>query len=395
MQKKSGSSTTKPPYVVKRTPAKFFTYRGEGVREMNWGRVTAANKVISNAHFYVHNRVPPPAVDPNTWQLEVSGSALRQPRSFSYEDLLAMPAVTIVSTLECGANGRRFFPKLAPAEAGSTWEPVSGSEWRFGAIGVARWTGVRLLDVLEAAGIDQSSAVDVAVTGLDEIGYSHVVPAGKACADDTLLVYAMNGRPLPPDHGYPCRVFFSGWGGNANVKWLGSIVVSATPIPLPHAQITQVLIGPDYPEPVVVTVQNVKSAFELDWDTTLTLPEDGVIELSGRAWSGAGPIALVEVCARQEVERGEWREVWDPPWLSAELDQPGLAETAWTRFTLRWQGAKVGYYKLMARATDAQGNVQPAPDEVPWNQHGLLYNGHVGHPVTLVPPGSGCMAAGD
>jgi DMSO/TMAO reductase YedYZ molybdopterin-dependent catalytic subunit len=304
-----------------------------------------------------------------------------------------MPPVTIVRTLECGANGRRFFPRLAPPDTG-TWLPVAGSEWHFGAVGAASWTGVRLLDVLEATGIDHSIARDVLATGLDEIQYSHVVPASKACAEDSLLVYAMNGRPLPPDHGYPCRTFFSGWGGNSDVKWLGSIVVSKTSITLPPHQKTQVLMGPDYPKQEVVTVQNVKSAFALDWEATLTLPENGVIELSGRAWSGAGEIVGVEVCIRQEVERGEWRAVWDPPWQAAELDRSGPDITAWTGFTVEWRDAAVGHYQVMARATDAQGNTQPAPEAVPWNQYGLLYNGHVGYPVTVIPAGVGCTAGG-
>jgi DMSO/TMAO reductase YedYZ molybdopterin-dependent catalytic subunit len=380
---------------VKRTPATFFTYRGPGVREMNWGRLTAANKLVSNAHFYVHNRKPPPIVDPDTWQLQVSGSALSQPYSFSYADLLAMPSVTIVRELECGANGRRFFPRLAPPHTG-TWLPVSGSEWRFGAVGVASWTGVRMRDVLDKAGVDRTAAFDVLATGLDDIQYSHVVPASKAYAEDSLIVYGMNGRPLPPDHGYPCRTFFSGWGGNSDVKWLGSLVVSTKSIPLPPHQATQILTGPDYPVPVVVTVQNVKSAFELDWDVTLTLPENGVIELSGRAWSGAGRIVGVEVCVRQEVERGKWQAVWDPPWRAAELDRTRPEAAAWTRFTLDWRDVAVGSYQLMARATDEQGNVQPAPDEVPWNQYGLLYNGHVGHGVTVVSAGAGgCHATGE
>lgn len=386
-----------PRYVVKPTPATYFTYRGQGAREMSWGRLTAANEVVSNAHFYVHNRTPPPRLDPDTWRLEVSGPPLNEPRYFSYADLLAMPPTSVVSVMECAANGRRFFPKLAPPDSG-TWLPIAGSEWRFGAVGAATWTGARLRDVLQAAGIDQNSAVDVLISSLDGVQYSHVVPAERAYADDSLLVYSMNEKPLPPDHGFPCRAFFSGWGGNSDVKWVGSITVSPTPLPLPDHQTSQVLKGPGYPpDGEVVTVQNVNSALELDWDATLPLPENGVIELSGRAWSGAGLVVSVEVCVQQEVERGKWQPVWDPPWRPLELQPypPAPAPAAWARFTLEWSDAKAGHYQVMSRATDDKGNVQPDPDEVAWNEYGLLYNGHVGYPITLVPAGVGCVHSGE
>jgi DMSO/TMAO reductase YedYZ molybdopterin-dependent catalytic subunit len=374
------------PYVRKPTPAEFFTYRGPGAREMNWGELSVADAVVATERFYVHNRQPPPEIDIAAWQLTVAGPAPSQTHSFSYDDLRALPAVTLIRAMDCGSNGRRFFPKLAPHPDAAQWLPVAGSAWRFGAMGAATWTGVRLADVLNAAGVDAAAAVDVQVTSLDSSQYSHVVPAARAYAADSLVAYAMNEEPLLPDHGYPCRAFFSGWGGNANVKWLSRIAVSATPLPLPPAQLMQRLIGPDYPEPRMVTMQNVKSAFELDWDATLALPGDGVIDLRGRAWSGVGRIVQVEVQVEQLDAAGAWQPVWDPSWRAATLDLASPAAEAWVPFTVRWTEAKVGYYRLMARATDETGATQPPPEAVPWNQYGLLYNGHVGHPVTIVPP---------
>jgi sulfane dehydrogenase subunit SoxC len=240
-------------------------------------------------------------------------------------------------------------------------------------MGMGKWTGARLCDVLRPLSVTLSSAKWVTVTGYDVIGdgqdsyhYAHTVPIAKALDPNTLLVYALNGEPLPIDNGFPVRALFPGWGANSNVKWVKNITVSKEEsMPIPPAQKGQVIDG------APITQQNVKSAFELDWNTTVTLKQGQEFVMTGRAWSGAGSITRVEVKLDE-----------DTGWSQAKLLDEAKP-LCWVRFQASGK-AKYGYYKLMSRATDSQGNTQPPPEDVKWNQNGLLYNGHIGHPVVVV-----------
>ncbi|WP_322665973.1 sulfite oxidase [Dendronalium sp. ChiSLP03b] len=366
----SNASKTKGSKILKPLPPGYISH-SKGTLEMNWETMYGRGYLVPNDWFYVHNRNTPPAFDPSTWRLRIEGTGVSVPCEFTYDEIIAMPSISVTSAIECAANGRRFFE-----EAYNT--PLSGTRWRLGAIGVAEWTGVPLSILLERAGL-KSTARDVLVEGadlasLDEKGtqskFSSVVPIAKATADNSLIVYAMNGEPLPPDHGQPCRVIFPGWAGNANVKWIERIEVSETPIYTQWVLNQMVLIGPDYPaispyKGKLITYQNVKSAFELAWPATLSA---GNYLLRGRSWSGKGKIVRVEV----SLDGGR-------TWQFARLREPNFP-FAWVRWDIDWNPTP-GKYSLQARATDNLGNTQPST--VPWNDVGLLYGGVVSHPVTV------------
>ena len=129
-----------------------------------------------------------------------------------------MPSATITADLECAGNGRAFFDP-----------PVAGIQWAKGAIGNARWTGVRMADVLKRAGVKTTGRF-VTMNGADRpLGtmpdFIRQVPMEKAMHADTLLAYEMNGQPLPPLHGFPLRAIVPGWEGAYSVKWLTSLRV--------------------------------------------------------------------------------------------------------------------------------------------------------------------------
>jgi DMSO/TMAO reductase YedYZ molybdopterin-dependent catalytic subunit len=196
------------------------------------------------------------------------------------------------------------------------------------------------------------------------------MPIAKAMGDDTLLVFAMNGQPLLPDHGFPMRVLVPGWVGVANTKWVGRIEVSEKPLFSAWNTESYILVGPGYkPSPPaigpILSFQNVKSAFELPWDGEVPA---GRRLLRGRSWSGHAKIRNVEVSLDREVT-----------WQAARLREPNIGQ-AWVRWDLDWD-ARPGPYSLRARATDEQGNTQPAG--VPWNDQGYLYGAVVGHPITV------------
>jgi DMSO/TMAO reductase YedYZ molybdopterin-dependent catalytic subunit len=383
-------------FVVQATPSWYFIQRENGSQEMKWGPVGRAvldgqpggyGEFVPNDRMYIHNRARPPAIDRRTWRLKLTGDALTRPRSFTYDELLAMPSVTVKRVIDCGANCAAFFPKLPPGGADDRWLPVGYTQWHFGAVGAAEWTGVRVKDVLAAAGVE--SPLDVKFTGLDVISnpsfpggkvhYSQVAPAEKVLKDDTLLVYRMNGKDLPVDHGYPLRLLLSGWVAVTYVKWLGEIQASKQHIPVTGLQTRHALVGPAYPKPASLTVGPVRSAIEHDPEITLA---PGDITLRGRAWSGSGAIESVDVSVEKLASPGRW--VTEMPWRRVTLlntPEPLM----WVRFEVPWNGVKPGQYRVMSRAKDKAGNVQPRPEDVVWNQHGLGYNGHYPLDLIVVP----------
>jgi sulfane dehydrogenase subunit SoxC len=347
--------------VVKPTPAEFFNDFGSN-KEMRFEVMYKRGYVVPNELFFVRNHSRTARVDLATWRLRVEGSGVSNAREFTYDEILALPSVSVTRFIECAGNGRSFFEAAYGKRA-------QGGQWKLGAIGVAEWTGVPLREVLERVGLKRS-ARDVMPEGVDELKVRRPIPIAKALADDTLLVYAMNGQTLLPDHGFPLRALIPGWIGVANVKWLGRIEVSEQPLFSAWNTESYVLIGPDYkPNPPAkgpaLTQQNVKSAFELPWDGTLLA---GRQLLRGRSWSGQGKISKVEVSLDRAVS-----------WQAARLREPNVTQ-AWVRWDLDWD-ARPGSYSLRARATDERGNKQPAI--TPFNDQGYLYNGIVGHPVTV------------
>src|SRR5436305_1662735 len=138
--------------------------------------------------------------------------------------------------------------------------------------GVAEWTGVPLGAVLELARVRRDTPRDilnVLVEGLDSVKVNRPMSLAKALEDDTLLAYAMNGEPVPPDHGFPVRAIVPGWVGISNVKWVGRIEVRDSAIEVPTTTKTYVLDGPEYPSKVVLRLQTLKSAVALPWGATL------------------------------------------------------------------------------------------------------------------------------
>jgi sulfane dehydrogenase subunit SoxC len=345
---------------VKAVPADLFIRRGDNA-EMRWGAVRASDYLTPVGAFFVRSQSTTPVIDPDAWTLTIDGDAVRQPRVLGLEELKRLPQVTYVRALECAGNGRCFFRR---AHGRMPW----GHPWGLGAIGVAEWTGVRMADVLALAGMGPR-ACSVTAEGLDRVRVRRPLPVRKALEEDTLLVWAMNGEALTPDHGAPLRLLVSGWAGAASIKWLGRITVSATPTWTPWNTQLYVLTGGGYGtvdgrHPIPVEEQTVKSALALEPGHLL---RPGTSVIRGRAWSPRGSIARVDI----SIDSSSWRP--------AQLREPNLPR-AWTRFEFSWN-AEPGDHVLRTRATDDHGYAQP--EEVPWNDHGYLFGGVVEHAVRV------------
>ena len=313
------------------------------------------------SHFFVRQHATTPVLDARTWRLRVEGNALQRPVELGFDDLLRLPSRSVTCFVECAGNGRGFFTELMGKVA-------SGTQWHFGGIGVAEWTGVPLGAVLDLAGVRRDTPRDilnVLVEGLDSVKVNRPMSLAKAFEDDTLLAYAFNGEPVPPDHGFPVRAIVPGWVGINSIKWVGRIEVRNSVIDVPTTTKTYILEGPDYPSKPVLRQQTIKSAVALPWGATLPA---GRQRVRGFAWSPVGRISRVEY----SLDRGA---TWQP----AALREPNIPR-AWARWDFEWD-ARVGDHVILTRATDNQGNTQPA--SIPWNAQGYGYNVPVPHPVKV------------
>lgn len=372
----SASAATGPsvavdvPRTVKPLPPELFTLRGTNA-ETNFAALRGTGPLTPVDRFFVRNHTSTPYVDAGGWRLRVWGDGLAGgPVELSYERLRALRAVERTLFVECAGNGRSFYDT-------QQGQPVGGTAWTLGAIGVARWRGARLADVLRLAGVTRG-AVDVLPRGLDDEVVANGVnlgrvrrplPAAKAL-DDVLLAYEMNGEPLPPDHGGPVRLVVPEWTGISSIKWVGDIEVSGEPLYSPWNTDMYRMFGPQYPVDggPAVTRQTLKSAFELELGATVSVHRTGL--LTGRSWSGAAPVTEVEVSTDGGVH-------WRPARLH---DAPRRG--SWVRWSVPWTPRVTGATSLLARATDATGRTQPETS-VP-NTHGYLFDAVVRHPVTVV-----------
>ena len=320
--------------------------------------------VMPNAHFYVRNHFQIPKLDPASFRLRVGG-LVERPLSLSVAYLHNMRSQTCVVTLECAGNGRMLFHPS-----------VAGEKWDLGAVSTAEWTGVPMAEVLDRAGV-RMGAREVLFRGADggaldghsePIRFERSLQLDEARDADLLLAYAMNGEPLPIQHGYPVRLVVPGWYAVASVKWLTDIELIDRPF-AGHYQADTYWYEWDRDGQVVrepVTLQRVRALI------TEPPPHQaarcGELAIRGVAWSGAAAIARVEV----SVAGGSWETAR----LVTERQRHG-----WQWWELIARVQEPGVVTLRARATDLAGRTQPEHAE--WNRLGYGNNSIHGVPVRI------------
>jgi len=298
-----------------------------------------------------------PFVDPSTWELTVGG-LVRRPLRLTLDEVRSRPATSLAVTLECAGNGRA---RLSP-------RPLS-QPWLAEAVGTAEWTGTSLGPILDEAGL-QEGARHVVFTGLDrgvqggvEQLYERSLPLDEARREEVLLVYAINGQPLPPQHGFPVRLIVPGWYGMTHVKWLRSITVTDRPFAgyqqarAYHFRTSDQDAGEPVTRMLPRALMVPPGVPDFMSRTRFVTPGTHVID--GRAWSGRGMITRVELSA----DGGG-------TWADASLEPP-VSAFAWRGWTYQWK-ASPGAHELCVRATDSAGNVQP--EEQSWNLEGVQNN---------------------
>jgi len=263
-------------------------------------------EITSNQDFYrIDINTTPPRVDGQNWRLKVVG-LVDHPLELSLDDLRGMPSTSQMITLECISN------------------QLGGD-----LISTALWTGVPLKHVLDQAGL-QSNAKEIYITSVD--GFYESVPMDEALDDRTLLVYEMNGEPLPVPHGFPLRIYIPGHFGMKQPKWIEQLEV------IDHQ-------GAGYWVDRGWSAQAIPPTTSVIDAVAEQAAQAGKIPVGGIAYSGDRGISKVEI------------QVDDGPWTEAELRDPPLSPLTWVQWRYEWD-AQQGQHTFHVRAYDGTGALQ-------------------------------------
>ncbi len=265
-------------------------------------------ELTANQDFYrIDINTIAPSVDGSKWRLDVKG-LVDHPLQLTLDEIRSRPAVSQAVTLECISN-----------EVGGDLTSTS------------LWTGVRLKDILAEATM-KPGAKEVYIQAAD--GYYESVIMSDVMDDRTLLVYQMNGQPLPVEHGYPLRIYIPNRFGMKQPKWITSLEVidhEATGYWVERGWSNQAI-------PPTTSVIDVIQAEAYD-------PQTGIVPVGGIAYAGARGISKVEV------------QVDDGPWAAAELRTPPLSPLTWVQWRYQWK-SQIGNHTFRVRAYDGTGQIQ-------------------------------------
>jgi len=317
----------------------------------------------TSRHFIRNNGIPPENTSADNWTLTVDG-LVDKPMELSISDLKSkFEVVTERLVIECGGNGRAAFDP-----------PAKGNQWTLGAVACSEWTGVRLRDVLKAAGV-KNNVVYTAHVGADthlsgkegKLPISRGVPIDKAMNPHNLIAFGMNGGDLHPMNGAPLRLVVPGWPGSCSQKWLNRVWLRDKVHDGPKMTGTAYRV-PAYP--VEAGKKVPKDDFEIinamPVKSLITTPEtrvkisDRTLKVGGHAWAGDDAVARVDL----SIDFGA-------TWIQADLASPPNPY-AWQRFGAEVKFPMAGYYEVWARATDTKGISQPFA--IAWNPKGYLNN---------------------
>jgi DMSO/TMAO reductase YedYZ molybdopterin-dependent catalytic subunit len=325
------------------------------------------DEITPNRYMFVRNNgIPPENINPDTWQLEISGESCLRPDNFTITDLKQrFETVTLQLQLECGGNGRSEFIPAA-----------SGNQWTTGAVGCPSFTGVRLRDVLNYCGVMDDAlyigyfGADTHVSGDSSLTpISRGVPISKALEFESLIAFKMNGEPIPLQNGYPLRMICAGWPGSVSGKWMNRIVVrnqvhDGARMAAPSYSVPRIQVAPGSRVPN----EDMRIIESMPIKSLVTFPESGIshdlrqrLIVRGHAWAGDDQVSGVFI----SIDFGT-------TWLPTSVN-PATNRLAWQNWDSWIQFREIGYYEIWIRAMDNKGRSQPMM--VPgWNPRGYLNN---------------------
>lgn len=334
---------------------------------------TCPDRLVTSVNqFFTRSHAPVPAIDPDTWRLEVGG-LVECPRRFSLEELTrGFPRREVTATLVCAGLRRREFLSPGPLPGELPWgpEPVS----------TGRWSGVSLGDLLRLVGFSDS-ATHVELVGLDSVerhgkrfGFGGSIDLSKALSEEVLLAMELNGQPLPPVHGFPLRAVVPGWIGARSVKWLGRINRLERPSSnyfQSKAYRLQREINPQDAR----DVSSGDALTEIPLNSVISSPTTADVLPAGqvrvRGWaigSGGRPLRCVQISVIDGHD-----------WIPARILDT-KEKWAWSL----WEAAVSlprGQHTLVVRASDTEGALQPPGMGDTWNVKG--YNNNAWHRIAV------------
>ncbi len=285
------------------------------------------DKVTPNSKMFIRNNgLMPKENNADEWILTIDGESVPEVKSYSLAELKSkFKAHTYQVTLECGGNGRSEFNP-----------PAKGNQWTIGAVHCARWTGLRLKDLLADAGIKDDAvyigyhATDVHLSGdANKEPISRGIPIDKANQDETLLAYMMNDKPIPLVHGYPLRLIAGGWPASASGKWVNRISVrnkvhDGTKMKGSSYRVPKFPVSPGQE----VADADMKIIESMPVKSLITSPKSGavfnktkILHIRGHAWAG-----------ELEVGKMEYSIDFGSTWHACILEKP-INRLAWQHFS--------------------------------------------------------------
>ena len=326
--------------------------------------------------FYIRNngQLPEPAKDPESWKIVIDGEVKTRLELSLGELKSKYKVITRRMVLECGGNGRAGFSP-----------PARGNQWTNGGAGCAEWTGVALADVLKTAGLKPSAkytahyAADLHLSGdPSKPSISRGVRIEKAIDPHTMIVWAMNGQPLPNIHGGPVRLIVPGWAGSASQKWLTRIAIIDHEHDGPgmtefsYRVAIKPMVPGDKADP-----KNFRILESMPVRSIITSPANGTklaagtkgLKLRGASWAGDLTVKHVDVSTD-----------FGATWQRTKLGKP-KNKYDWQRWTADVKLPSDGYFEIWTRATDSNGTMQPHQAGF-WNPQG--YGGNAMHRIAVL-----------
>ena len=354
-------------------PFKLFNKNNEMVvlNDKPWNIEAQAHllddKITPHSSMFIRNNgLIPENIDSKNWVLTIDGESVKNKKTYTLAELKSkFKKHTYQLTIECGGNGRAEFDP-----------PAKGNQWTYGAVHCASWTGVRLRDVLEDAGI-KNDAVYIGFHAIDrhlsmdptKEAISRGCPMNKALQDETLLAFKMNDEDIPLIHGYPLRLVAGGWPASVSGKWVNRISIrnkvhdgakmTGTAYRIPCKPVAP---GEKVKDEDMCIIESMPVKSLITYPKTGAMIKKGKsLQIRGHAWAG-----------ELEISKMEYSINFGSTWNTCNIEKPSN-RLAWQHFSATIDFPKSGYYEVWARATDNKNKAQPMllPG---WNPKGYLNN---------------------
>jgi len=320
-----------------------------------------------NDQFFVRWHMPdiPTYIDPDKFTISVNG-LVKKELKISLTDLKTkFEQVELTAVLQCGGSSRSAFKPIA-----------GGIQWGSGAMGCATWKGVRLRDILDAAGLTKDARW-IGFNGSEKAAYYETPNFIRELElteidDNVMLAYEMNGEDLPYLNGYPLRLVIPGYYSDSWVKMLSNITVTNeyknlffmdVAYRVPDNETESETPEKKFPKTKPITKMNVKSI--------IGYPETGDL-LSLNSHTVVRGVAFDDGHGIQDVmvstDAGK-------TWAKALLDDGALGRYAYRSFRFSFKPKTLGKVVIMAKAINKIGEEQPLSKNILWNHGGYKYNG--------------------